>query len=598
MKKFLGIVIVLGIVAGLVALFMPSQKEEAITVTTAAPVGDPAQYFPADTGFYYHLSHIQAITKAFPKSPAGRLFSKETLLSIMQEMQVSPEKMQKFEDDMDRRADFLASSHFQALFGDSITWGVLPLDLDAIAADCDGDITIPRLFSALEPYVVFISTPPAPVTLQTFAAINPAMMVTQEEIDGLTLIKVSRPEKGPLLYGYIDGNHVLFSPSSKAIQICVNSKKTGNNLRNTPYLAQSEQYWANYPADRTYYRIYMNIESVLQSFNAVKDPGLTETFAKLNIKDFLDLYQGFEYTAGLLYTTDQTLESPSMVSFNLEKLHPAMKAGILGAEKGKKNTGLHLLDRHPLFYYCGMYLNLGHAFNHYKKDPAMAEKVESGVQEILGLSTTEIAEALGPQHGFTLDTIVNDGIFPIPTMSFWVDARNPATVKKALNHVKQLSTEKGKAPGEEQVAGSTMLHWLLMPGDAGQPAVALHKDTLYLTTSVSLMRAILNNSADPAVVPQKARERLGAELSARLERADGFAVGYPGQFAEPLQNIIEFGNKLHRGGDNPVQTIKKELGIFLKSMDHVTYYCNVEGNRMNCVAAIKWAPPATATRSE
>ncbi|MDL2321078.1 hypothetical protein LJC47_01840 [Desulfosarcina sp. OttesenSCG-928-B08] len=635
MKKVIGVIVVLVIVIGAIALFMPSQKQDETTGTpetakAAKVVTEAAQYLPTDTGLVLTLNNVSAMTTAFSQS---RLFSTETVLAVMQEAQVSPEMQQQYAESVKDVTDFFASPSFKLLFGNTLTVAVLPLDLDAIAiandpgmpdfefnpdADktddpaatappaaapgpADGDVQAPAAVSTeantpaeiLGRYVVAIATTRSPATLQAFTALTPDLNITQEEFDGLTLLKIVPPAEEITFYGYIDGNNVLLSPAKEGIRTCLNSKKTGANLNTNPWLAQAERYWATYPVEQTGFRAYMNIQSFVRSLSEAKHPDLVEAFAEADVKQLLDLYQGVEYLCGLIYTTDQSIDSASMVSVDPDKLHPVMKTALLNTG-GRKNTSLHLLDRQPVLYVWGTPLNLEYMFDTYRKDPQVAKMFESATQDITGLTLDELAATLGPQYGFTLDTIVDTGLFPIPKLSLWVEVRNAANVEKAIDHIKQMTTAKGNAPSEEEVAGSTMNHWMLMPGDAGQPAVALHKDTLYLTSSVSLMKAILNNTADPGKVPTAAREKLGPEWSKKIDTANAsVCVAYPSQFTGPLVNLIDFANN-SQGGSLPVRTVKKEAEIFLNAMDYVAAYCNAEDKRFACESTLKWAPQSKA----
>ncbi len=491
-------------------------------------------------------------------------------------MQSRPEAIQEYDQMSKRLSDFVTSASFRLIFGDSVSFAVLPFDLKALQDNPE----------AMKRILVAITTTSAPVSAETFGSLAALLNkgeVTKEESNGLQLLKVSMGNRPDVFfYAYIDQQDVLLALSPEVIKACVDNKAKGQEqtLASWPAFSRAKDFWAKYPAERTYGRNFVNIERITDLMRQSKNP---------DIERVARMYQGFDQAFDVTYTTGGTLENRGFLSYREDKLEPQMKALITLSRE--KNAYLHLLRNQPLCYVWDTSFDLENTVGLLNLKPEDREELDKGLREALGLGLQELSGALGPQYGLTLDAIVNTGLFPLPKITVFVQLRDKAMVEKAVAHLRaKIEEEGGTAAVEDEVDGKKFISWPLLPGDAGQPAVGLTDTTFYLTSSTQGMKEILRSTAVPGKIPENITAQLGEETRGRLASANASSMlVYPGQISEPLLGLIDFANNYISGGAIQTKTLKRELGALLNSMEWIAGAVNVQQDRMEWNSTLKWA---------
>lgn len=572
----------------------PAQAPTIILVSETEPMAQSiaaAQYLPADTMFLATISRITAMTKGIPASSLGRLLGKDTVHALMQELKSPPEAVAQYDMGLQIFTDFIYNPSFQQLFGDSLTFAVLPMDLDSIAAADNAD--------AILRYILAVATTSTPVSAETFTALSKGKLVaTQETINGLNMIKLTLLQKANesvILYAHVDNNNVLMALVPETIELAMAEKNKAApelGLAMAKDFIEAERFWANYPGESTYAQVFVNLERFLAAWTQATHPDIKAIMddPDINLGLMFDFYRGLQSSFGIVYTKEQSLDSVFALTFDESKLHSITKKVL--TTKASDNAYLYLLQKQPLLYIWGSALNLEQFFASLSKnDP---QSMDREMKEAFGLGTTELAQSIGPQYGFMLDSIVNEGLFPIPKIVLWAELRDEAAIKVAIDHIRKLIVTEGGPDAVETKEGNTsFLSWPLMPGDAGQPAVAVHNKTLYITSSVQTMKNILTNTAIPNRMPEETITRVGKEIGQKIATANS-AVGlaYPKEIAEPLLGVIDFINH-SSGGGMPTTVIKREFGLFLQSIDYTAAYCNLETGKLECTYTMKWAEENT-----
>lgn len=587
MKKTVGIIIALGLAMGLVMLLLPSPKSSTSSQAITANVG---QYLPPDTMLVVTASNIKTMITEIPKSPIGRLFGKETVHALMKEMQASSRDIAEYNKMHASINNFLNNSSFSLLFGDSFTFAILPINMDKMVEEIEvAEETGSREEGAILKYFVAITTTTSPATLNAFSSLMDRIKVSQEQINDLPMLKITLANERINGYAYIDGNNVLLALHPDGITACLANKK-GAPLAAADGFADIERMWSAYPDERTYFRYLVNMGSINSMITEIKNPQIKRFLEEEEMRQAIDLYQGLGYMFGVTYTTPSTLESQYRLSYDPARLNPTMKR--LLSEKAEQNPYLFLLAKQPLMYGWATPLDLRYITDLFASDRYMLEVMEEGSKEVLGLTLDELCRSMGPQYGLTMDSIVNSGLFPIPKMSFWIQVRDNALVEKGIAHMVAQSQESGPAPVQVKVGDASFYSWPLMPGDAGQPAVAVHNNTLYVTTSTQGMKDILSNTAPATQMPEATTAKLGKELGQQIAKANSsVAIIYPARFTEPVLGLIDFINNYSYSSNStvPSHTLKKELGAFLNSMDYLAGYCNTVPGQVDCTSILKWA---------
>jgi hypothetical protein len=367
MKKIVGIILCL-VAVGSAGVYLLMQKK-------GAAAGQYARYLPQDAVATVSLTHLNTITDTFAATPLGRFLSKDTMNAIMQEMRVKQKDRAEYDQMHDAIAQIMNNPAFRTVFGDDATVALLSPEQQALARDP---------VNALRASLVVVAMTPVSGPLDLFSRLVTSSTVTKETIDGLQLTKIVIDPK-QTVYGYADGQTVLFAYAPAAIKTCMAARKTENSLEKASAFKEATTFWQPYPVEKTYSRFFLNTAKLTE---------LMKTSGNPEAKQSGELLQGVASMYSLTFTTDRGLESRARSRYSYDQLHPMVKSAVDSASTS--NQSLHLLQEQSLAYSWASSLRVKMIANSLSPQKQAIQQADTAVRETFGVSLDELDRAVGP----------------------------------------------------------------------------------------------------------------------------------------------------------------------------------------------------------
>ena len=516
MKKIVGIILCLAVVIAAASYLLSPGKEEA---------GSYARFLPPDTMITVNLTHGKTLIDNFAASQLGKALAKDTVHAIISEMDGKPEYLTEYDTVYDSVVKVANDPAFRAVFGDDVTLAVLPVDHTVLAGNPEA--------AAVSSLVVIAQTSISGALDMLTKFVNNDR-ISRETVDGLDLVKIAT-DQGAVIYGYTHGRTVFLALSPVAIKACLAAGTGQTALDKAPAFQEAAAYWQTFPEATTYGRAYVNTPAIAELIKRISvadvaniPEGNEDVLAAF--KEIGDMLAGIGAIYSVNYWTDQGVEERARVGLVYDQLHPMMKNLFDATAKG--NQTMHLLRENTLAYVWASALNMEYIIQSMKADETTYQRMESGLQENVGVSMEELGRTFGPQYGGVLDDIIQTPLFPWPKMTWFVEIRDRAIAGKILDKVRSAVAAQGMANEEQEQVQDQIIHsWPILPDEALQPAVLLTENMLYLSTSKQNLKEMLAAKGTPADLTA----RMGRDLSGRMQAANyGNFVIFPARMAPQI----------------------------------------------------------------
>ena len=513
--------------------------------------GHYALYLPQDTLAAARLTHLNALVDAFPGSALGKLAAKETMHAIMADLKTGAETAAEYDQLFDDIARVMTNPAFRAVFGEDTAVAVLPPDRQALTAN-------PA--DAVRQSLVVIATTSAAGALDLFGRLVNTATVSRETFEGLELTKVILDGE-QTVYGLADSSSVLLAYAPATIKRCMTIRQTGTVLAEHPLYREATAYWHDFPAERTYSRVFINAAPLTELLGSAEKP---------EVQQVGELMQGASHLAAATYATDQGVESRARAVYRYDQLHPQVRRAVDGV--APTNQTLSLLGDQSLAYSWASSLQPQTLLDTLAADPEGREAAERGIRQALGVSLEELGQAIGPEYGFVFNEIVSGGLFPTPRVTLFLGVRDREVAAKALSGIRRQVAGYGLvAEAEEKVAGQTILSWPLLPSDAAQPAAMLTEDMFYLANGKQTLINLLTSKATASSLATVVANQLGPDVSDRIARANfGSFVAYPERISRQTGDLFDWlAGILATTKNVSIARLSEELRRFLATTEFV-----------------------------
>ena len=572
MKKTVIVILCLAVLGGAGAYLLLQKKNQGAT--------SYAGYLPQDVLVAAHLTHLNALTDAYPGSALGKLTAKDTVHAIMAELQAEPKAVADYDAAYDAIATVMTNPAFRTVFGENSTMAVLPPDRQEFAKD-------PA--AAIRQSLVLIATTSTSGALDLFSRLVNTAQVSRETVDGLELTKLTLAGD-QVVFGYADSTSVLIAYAPAAIKRCVTIHQAGPKLAESAVYKEAATYWNASPAAQTYSRVFLNAIPLAELLQSVENPDVKRTG---------ELMQGVRYGVSVTYATAQGVESRARSTYRYDQLHPQVRQAIDGAAAG--NQTLSLLGEQSLAYSWSASLQPQAIIDALTAEPEGREAVEAAIREAFGVSLDELGRTIGPQYGFVFHEIVSGGLFPIPKLTMFLGIRDRAIAAKALNGMrKQVAGYGLAAEAEEEVGGQALYSWPLLPGEAAQPAVTLTKDMFYLANGKQTLKDILTSKAAAGALAAPVAAQFGNELGERFAKANlGSFVVYPERISRQTGELYNWlAGILSTTKSLSIARLGKETRQLLAAAEYIAVTTNLGKEHGDWAMSLKTAAPKPAEQAK
>ncbi|WP_417916549.1 hypothetical protein [Candidatus Electronema sp. JC] len=518
--------------------------------SAAAPDPDSAYYaayLPADTWAVLSLFDLRGLSRAFPDSAPGKFFAKETMRGLLAERGADEEAVRRYEKFYDGAADLFRSPVLQRLFGDDATLALLAPDPARLRQDPEAE----RRRTLLA-----FGSSAAASTVAALARLTMSEVSQEQTAAGLELTRIHLDDDESL-YGTVRDGVIILAYSPETVTAAIRQQEQGGGLDSSPQFAAAQKFWAEEAADSHFFAKFYSNVATLQT--ALAAAGQHEAAVRL---------QGFTSLSAAAAERQGELRFRSRTDCEPARLHEAVRQAR-ARQRGQRNLALHLLNKQSLlyFWFSGLETDLFSA-----ADPT---SLDEKARQLFGLPFAEVMAALGPQAAVSLGELASTGLFPVPTVSLAVQARQPEQARQLLTALRsRLAAELGRLAAEQttEAAGQSLHHWNLLPADAAHPALALSGGLLYFANGESRLQRLLAQEQEEGAMLQL----LGPELAAAFSAADSAAfVLRPARLAAAMQQAAGW---LQPAFPVLTEKLRAELTQLFQTLDLAAGWSQTEDN--------------------
>lgn len=535
-----------------------------------------ARYLPQDTVASLNLLHLGTLTDTFAATALGRFLAKDTMHAVISELGGTSKDLAGYDRMFDGVADVMTSPAFQAVFGEDAAVALLSVEGAGLQANSA---------KALRDALVVVSRTTVAGALEVFSRMVKNAAISREVVDGLELTKVViDPQQ--VLYGYTEGKMVFLAYSPGAIKRCLlAADKGGRTLEQSEGFTAAVAYWRAISQDKTYSRLFVNPRSLGHLLAGGTIPEL---------KQSAPLLQGIDAIYAVSYAGELGVESRARSTYQYDQLNPVIKSAIHATTQ--PNPTLFLLREKSLAYNWASSLRPELITQTFAENSLEYQQADASLRSLLGVGLDELGKAFGPQYGGVLDDIVRAALFPAPKITFFVSLRDRALAGKVVDALRAKIAENGMVKEEqEQVGGSTVYCWPLLPDKDAQPALAMTENMLYLATSKRALKEVLQPTAKVDNLPEPVAAHLGAPLAERLVKANaGSLVMYPQRMSQQAGDTLDWlGGILAATKNISLTRLNQEMVRVLQSTEIIVATSDLSREQADWSMTLRKAPVQT-----
>ncbi len=535
MKKIIVLILLLAGAAGTVFHYVRH------AAAPAAGTEYYADYLPADAVAAVTVLDMQGMAKAFPESALGRFLAKPVMRAIMAEQGAEEERLRQYEDFYDGVADIITNPFIQQLFGDDLTFALLAPDMAHLKTEPEAEgkrRIIAFGSSAMADLVASVAC----LTLSGFS---------KETVNGLELTRILLDDN-EYLYGYAKDGVIIVAFSPKTIADALKQKTAGGGLSANPAFATAKKFWAESGDDRSYGKLYANLQQINNVVAASGRPEAEKAVAYL---------QGIRNLSTIAVEHQGDVQVRSRADYEPQQL------------RADKNLALHVLTGNTLLYSWFSGLSQ-HLFSFV--DPAQYQAMDAAVRQQLDWSIQDVLAAAGPQAGLTVSEVVNVGLFPLPKLVLFAQIQQPKMARKLVDRLRQKMAERGLSEKVTESNGHPIYSWSLLPTEAAHPALALTDTMLYFANGEAVLKALL--AEEDKGLPSPARDLLGTELSAQFSTANSSAFAVrPALLAAEAQKVANWAAMAFSAtGSQSAKQLREALVKLMQSLDLAAGWAKAE----------------------
>ncbi len=181
--------------------------------------------------------------------------------------------------------------------------------------------------------------------------------------------------------------------------------------------------------------------------------------------------------------------------FDKENLHPYVKEMIDTAPE--KNTELGLASGDSLAYYWTNSFNIDSLINMYTiergSDKSQIDILEKNVEKVAGVEFQSVISSIGNKVGLIVQEMNSEEFIPLPDFTVFLEIKN----EKLIKAVMEKTLKHWGIPYQSKLHKDVEIYfWGLVPQAGMQPVVAFYKNYLFMASSVSMIKNVINTSMD------------------------------------------------------------------------------------------------------
>ena len=454
-------------IAALALYFLVSVRPGKVTA---------ADFLPAETMACFEQRDLGPLLDEFKVSRLGRAVSNIDTTKIATDLGLAAEEISKIKEARKQFADFLNSPVFQEVFGQEITFALLPVP--------DSALETPEKTAAGS--FLFIARPRHNADVLGMMSSLFAGKLEQTSVQhGRYSIRQYRLEKEKSLSVVTVEGYVIAAFDERLVQESLDryDSKKGALTQNKEYIRLRRDF-----VDAKLFA-YVSMPAL-----SAQTGRLTATFdpeQKEEIQKALDQWKGWEGMACGVWKEKGKVRDKAVVLFKKEKLNPLV--GKMFSVQPVENKTLAMVPADILGYYWTNTLSMSTFWEMFtqemKESPEQIKALEKDVKTVTGVELRQLFSMFGSEAVFLLKEVATDGFIPLPNGAIFLK------IEKEDEFVKMLQPllVKTAIPFQSEEYKGVKLNTLGVSIHPGlQPVYALDHGYLIMATTVDLVKKIVD----------------------------------------------------------------------------------------------------------
>jgi hypothetical protein len=440
---------------------------------------------PGDTLGLVRVCELKKQIERFKTGKMGRALAGMDLPRLLAALEVPPAQRLEITASLKRFTDAVDSPWFDSLFGQDVSLALIkapfnPQHLDA--AD-------PQAFMEA---MVLVARPRQPARI--LDSLN-SMFATQVAVQSQNFqqwrIHQFAVDSGQQIYYALTDDLVVAGLSVEPVKKCLQQ-----SLATTPSLLQSQAYQTRcaplFKAGQTDMFAFGDtgrlIALLQETVNGLEDSDPQA----VQLKSQLERIQGIE-TIGMAQYDDGSplMRLKMIVGIDRQRMAPSMAKATGIAPMS--NPTLARVPAGALIYSWQNNFDLQMYWQELQRHPAMTPETVTGIKKAFtrktGMELDDLLGAFGTQVGLLVNDLNMGGMFPVPELALFVQARQPEVINRLIEQqVDQLNM-----PVVKETYQGTDLQYVTLPlGDALSPAYAFSEGFCTLAMNRALLKSMLD----------------------------------------------------------------------------------------------------------
>jgi len=441
------------------------------------------QVLPGETLLTIRIDHLKRHIDDFRASPLGATIARIDVQKAMAALEAPADAIQKAQDLMARAHDSVDRPWFDVLFGQQVTLALLPVTIN------DFDQPSPAELSQAPVAVLRPKHPAKFLDLMRHLFAND-IEVASDEYDHWTVNRVELKSGGTVHYSIAGGLVVCALERSPVLRCLDAFKEPAASLAHNPDYQEIERELTDNPALQVYG--YANLAEFFElALDMAAEKAADRPALDLLEKQFGRM--GGFYAAGYALYDDDSPVQQSRLVFMVDQTAVGPQLNRVLNTRPETADMLTLLPQNTLGFIWQNTFDLELYYNSLldSEDPKFPNiaSVNLLVQEKLGVSFEELADAFGPQWGMALQDIKTGGFFPIPELGIFIQSPRPEIMEQII----QRAAASGNMALQTENYGPHQISYLPLPfGRELSPGYAYLNGYCILAVNTEIIKSYID----------------------------------------------------------------------------------------------------------
>ena len=510
------------------------------------------QYVPQEALVFARLNDLAGLADGFPQSPLGRFLARDNVRAMLGELKAEAEVIEAYGQVCDDLADILKNPGFRALFGDDLSFALLPPDARLLQDNPE---------AAFRKALLVYGTIPAASMTSSMAGllggIAPGVKIEKEKEGktGLVRIKIEGEDD---VFAYGAGGVLALAWDKIPLLAAARARESGENLHGQAAFREARDFWRAMPGARS--GGYANLAGMVAWLETLalepsEDEALDEAAA---------FYAGMDYAYDATGIGAAGLEYRGRLRYRREALHPLFREMAEGG--GEDFAPFALLNRDTLFFHWGgLYRPETLLEAIAESEPEKYDEMREAAREGLGMEIEDAATAFGPNYAVVLNGLARTAFMPVPDITLMTNVRDRARAERLAAAADRNVAEYGLGGEAPERAGDVLLYTWPVLREAGlAPTLGVGDRALFLGSMRDSLRPLIEggaNGASAAALSEEIRALLGADLAGKFGRAQNGFLLRPAGIADACEPLLA----MLSGFSGRKSVLARELGALLRS---------------------------------